>query len=64
MIYFILGFSVCLNIILFLIIFFYFKIKDDDFIRTKKRGVKNVKNKQFSKEDFEDIDFDFYGNDF
>lgn len=64
MINFILGFSICLNIVLFLIVFFYFKLKDDDFNKIKKRGIKNVKDKEFSKEDFENIDYDFFGHDF
>jgi len=64
MVNFILGFSICLNIILFLIVFFYFKLKDEDFVKIKKRGIKNVKERQFSKEDFSDIDRDFFGDDF
>lgn len=64
MISFILGFSICLNIVLFLIVFFYFKIKDDDFGKFKKRRIKNVKDKEFTKEDFKDIDYDFFGHDF
>ena len=64
MISFILGFSICLNIVLFLIVFFYFKLKDEDFVKSKKRGIKSVKDKQFSKDDFKDIDRDFFGDDF
>lgn len=64
MVNFILGFSICLNIVLFLIVFFYFKLKDEDFSKGKKRGIKNVKERQFSKEDFRDIDRDFFGDDF
>ena len=63
MISFLLGFSLCLNIILFLIVFFYFKLKEDTSINFKK-GCKNVKDKQFTKEDYKNIDRDFFGDDF
>lgn len=59
MISFLLGFSICLNIILFLIVFFYFKLKEDASINSKK-GVKNDKNKKFTKKDFENYDTDFF----
>lgn len=60
---FLLGFSICLNIILFLIIFFYFKLKEDTNINIDK-GVKNVKHKQFTKKDFENYDTDFFDDSF
>lgn len=63
MISFLLGFSICLNIILFLILFFYFKLKEDISINSKK-GCKNDRNKYFTKEDFKNIDRDFFGDDF
>ena len=67
MISFLLGFSICLNVV-FILFFVLFNKQENEEIeidkKIKKKGVKLYgKNKKFSKEEFENIDHDFYDND-
>ena len=67
MISFLLGFSICLNVV-FILFFVLFNKQENEEIeidkKIKKKGVKLYgKSKKFSKEEFENIDHDFYDND-
>lgn len=69
MINFILGFSICLNVLLFLILFYLLKMnnKDDNIElpeNLKRKGVLFYGRKDKEDENFKDVDHDFYGNDF
>lgn len=69
MINFILGFSICLNILLILVLVYFLKLsnQENDNLISKKINRKDnlIYGKEFNKrENTENIDYDFFGNDF
>lgn len=69
MINFILGFSICLNVLLFLVLFYLLRMNNKEENvelpdRLKRKEVLFYGRKDKEDEDFKNIDRDFYGNDF
>lgn len=69
MINFILGFSICLNLLLFLVLFYLLRMNNKEENvelpdRLRRKGVFFYGRKDKEDENFKDVDRDFYGNDF
>lgn len=64
---FLLGFFICLNVVFILFFILFNKQENEDIDIDKKIKKKGVmlygKDKKFSKEEYENIDHDFYDND-